>query len=165
FVKQQQLRVVNEAGGQGQPLFPTAGKRSGQLPAARGHAEAFQAFINGNLARRYAVNLRDEVQVFLDGQVFVKAEPLGHVANVLLDLAGIAADVKAQTRAATTIRRKQTAEHAQKCRFAAAVRAQKTVDLAAPHLHGNVVHHRAAAEPLRDALHVNDKVRWVHVHS
>ena len=127
--------------------------------AARGHAEPFQAFFHGGLALRHAVNVRDEIQIFLDGQVFVEAEPLRHVADVLLDLAGIAADVEAQTASAAAVGREQTAEHPQKRRFAAAVRAEKTVNLPAPHLHGNVVHDRAVAEPLRDALHVNHEIR------
>ena len=40
LVEQEQLRLVNEAGGEREPLFPAAGKLAGELllPAARGRA-------------------------------------------------------------------------------------------------------------------------------
>src|SRR5208283_5311577 len=126
----------------------------GKLAASRGHAESFETFFHGRLAFRHAVNARDEIQIFLDSQVFVKAEPLRHVADVLLDLARFSANVEAQTTSTAAVGLEQTAQHPQERRFAAAVRAKKAVNLTAPHLHRNVVHDRAVAEPLRDALNV-----------
>ncbi len=95
--------------------------------------------------------------------VFVKAEALRHVADVLFDLAGFLANVEAEATATAGVGRQQAAKHPQKGRLAAAVRAQKPVNLAAPYLHGDVVDDRAATKSLGDALHVNDEVARVHV--
>ncbi len=44
LIEQEQLRFVDQARGQREPLFPAAGKRAGELFAARHHAETFEAF-------------------------------------------------------------------------------------------------------------------------
>ena len=49
LVEQEQLRFVNQAGRQREPLFPAAGKLSGKLFAPVDHAEAFKAFFDGGL--------------------------------------------------------------------------------------------------------------------
>jgi hypothetical protein len=72
LVEQQQLRLVNQAGRQREPLFPAAGKRAGQLPPPLDHAEPFQTFFHGRFALRQLVKPRDEIQVFLDGQILVE---------------------------------------------------------------------------------------------
>ena len=101
---------------------------------------------------------RDEIEVFLDGQILVKAEPLGHVADVLLDLGASRAEIEAEAGAAAVVGREQAAEHAQEGRLAAAVRAEKAANLAGPHLHGDVVDDRAVAEFFRHAANVNGEV-------
>ena len=162
FVEHQQLRFVNQTRCQGEALLPTPGKGAGQLTAAGGHPQSLQALFHSGFSLWYTVNLRNEIEVFLNGQVFIKTEPLGHVADVFFDFARIPQDIVAQTKSAARVGREQAAEHPQKRCLAASVRAEETVNLAPPHLHGNVVHHRAVTESLGDALDVNDQIGRVH---
>ena len=105
LVEQEQLRLVNQAGGQREPLFPAAGKLPGKLPAPVSHAEAFETFFHGGFALRHFVKPRDEIQIFLDGQILVKAEPLRHVADALFDLGDFAAEIEAEA----SVRRRRRA--------------------------------------------------------
>ncbi len=81
--------------GQGQALFPTAGQRSGQLLLAIGKAQALQRLVHPLAPPVQAVDPGGEQQVFLDRQVLVERELLGHVANLALDLFGLGDDVEA----------------------------------------------------------------------
>ncbi len=165
LVEQKQLRLVNQAGRQRKPLFPAAGKRAGELLAALHHAKAFQAFFDGGLALRNFVKPRDEIQILLDAQILVEAEPLRHVADALFDLGALCAKIQTEAASLAAVGLEQTAEHPQKSRLAAAVRAEEAVNLAGPHLHGDVVDDGARAEFFRDAAHVNDQIARVHCES
>src|SRR5664280_549960 len=157
LVEQKQLRLVNQARGQREPLFPAAGQFTGQLFAAFNHAEPLQAFFNGGFSFRHAVNACDKIQIFLDGQILVKTEPLRHVTDVLFDFGTLLAKIETETASFAAVRLEQTAEHPQKSRLAAAVRAEKTVNLAVTNLHGDVVDDDAVAEFFRDTVNVNDE--------
>lgn len=158
LVEQQQLRFVNQTRGQREPLFPSAGQSSGQLPTPLDHAETFQTFFDGVFAIGDAVNARDEFQIFGDGQIFIERKFLRHVADAFFDFGGLAAEIEAEATAFAAIGFEQAAEHPQKRRLAAAIRAEETVNLAVPHLHGDVVDDGALPEFFRDAAHVNDEV-------
>ena len=93
-----------------------------------------------------AVETRDEFQVLRDGEVLIQAEMLGHVADVALDLVGFAANVVAETGAASLVGSEQPAEHADGCGLARAVGAEEAVDLPASHLHGEIAHNLAPVE-------------------
>ena len=95
-----------------------------------------------------AVEPRDEFQVLAHRQVLIQAEALRHVADLALDLVGVAADVVAEAGALAAIGRQQAAEHADGGGLAGAVGAEEAVDRAALHLHRQVMHDLAAAERL-----------------
>ena len=73
LVEQEELRRVHDAGGERQALLPAARQRAGELPAARGQAEAVERL--GDLGARVgqAVEPGDEVEVLLDREVLVEA--------------------------------------------------------------------------------------------
>ena len=81
---------------------------------------------------------------------------------MLLDFGTLRAEIEIETLAAACIRLEQTAEHPQKRRLAAAVRAEKAVNLAVTDLHRDVIHDRAVAEFFCDAAHVNDEFTGAH---
>src|SRR6202035_1292395 len=97
-------------------------------------------------------------QVLADGEILPEREALRHVADVALDLSGLAHDVVAQARAFAAVRGEQSAEHANRRRLAAAVGAEKAENLAAAHAERKVLDHVVLAEMLVDAVHVDDDV-------
>ena len=156
LVQQQQLRVVQQAGGQRQALLPAARQGPGQLLAPAAQAQLFQRGVDLRAPPRHVVDAGDEVEVFFDAQVFVQAEFLRHVADLALDLARLAADVEAQASAAALVGREQAAQHADRGGLAAAVGAQKAVDLALAHLQVDPVDDGARPVALAQAAHVDD---------
>ncbi len=85
LVEKEQLGLVNEAGGEGHPLFPAAGKLSRQLLFTAREAELFDAVLDGLAPVLHAVHAGDEIEILGDAEVLVKAEALGHVAHLLFD--------------------------------------------------------------------------------
>ncbi len=156
------MRFVNQAGREREPLFPATRKRAGELFAACDHAETFEAFFDGGLTLRNLIQPRDEIQVFLDAQIFVERKSLRHVADVFFDLGALCAEIVAEAAAFTAVGLEQTAEHPQEGRLAAAVRAEETVNLAGSHLHGDMVDDGARAKFFRDVAHVNDEIGSAH---
>ena len=84
---------------------------------------------------------------------------LGHVADVALDLVGLAADVVAETGAAPLVGCKEPAQHADGRGLARAVGTQKAVDLPAPHLHREIAHDLAAVEGFGQAFDLDRNLR------
>ena len=80
-----------------------------------------------------------EGQVFLDGEVFVEAELLGHVADVLLDVGGVFADVHAEDGGVAGGEGDEAAEGADDGGFAGAVGAEEAEELAAVEVEADVV--------------------------
>ena len=78
--------IVNQAGGQGQALFPAAGELARELLPAIRQSKSLEAFLDRLPALGHPIDAGDEVEVLLDGQVFVEAEALGHVTDLALDL-------------------------------------------------------------------------------
>ena len=162
FVEQQQLRLVNQTRREREALFPATGKRAGQLLAPLDHAEAFQTFFHGSLALRHFVEPRDEIQIFLDAQIFVERKFLRHVANAFFYLGALGTKIQTEATAFAAVGREQAAKHPQERGLAAAVRAEEAVNLAGPHLHGDVIDDRACAEFFRHAANVNGEVSGAH---
>ena len=155
LVEQQQLRLRQDAGAERQPLLPAARQLAGKLIGAGGKPEPAD-----RLARRlarigHAIDAGDEFEILANGQIGVEAEALRHVADIALDRVGLRADVVAEAGPLAGIRREQPAQHAQRRSLAAAVRPEKAVDLALRHLQAEVVHDRAWAEALGEAVHVD----------
>ncbi len=118
LVQQQQARLVHDAGGQRQPLFPAAGQRAGELVAPAGKAKLFQRPCDMILDRFQAVQAGNEFEVFTDCQVLVERELLRHVANLVLDLQALGPEVIAEHGAFAFVGRQQPAHHADRCRLA-----------------------------------------------
>ena len=155
LVEQEQLRLVDQARGQRQPLLPPAGKLSGELRCRS--ASPSRSRLSRTAWRRFwSEYIRATKSRFSrDAQVFPEAEALGHVPDLALDLLALGDHVVAEAGAAALVGAEQPAEHADERRLAAAVRAEEAADLAAADLQIDVIDDRAAAEALGHAAHVN----------
>ena len=155
LVQQQQLRIGQGAGAEREALLPAAGKLAGELSVATLQPQALDHLARGAAGVGHAIEPGDEFQILAHRQILVQRKALRHVADLALDLVGVAADIVAQTRSLAAVGRQQAAQHADGGGLAAAVRPEKAVDLAALDLHREVMHHLAAAERFGQAANVD----------
>src|SRR6185369_12160858 len=148
FVQEEQPGFVDQAGGQGQPLFPAAGKLSGQLPAASCQSEILKTLLDCAFTIRDRKHSCHEIQILGNAHIFIKAEALGHVADFPPDRLAIRDDVITEAGAASAIRAEQAAEHPDESRLAAAVGSEKAADISGPYLNVYSVDHSPSAESL-----------------
>src|SRR6202158_1160278 len=62
----------------------------GKLIAALGESHVCERLVDMTPALAHAIHAGDEVQVLAQGQIFPEGKPLRHVADVALDLLGLA---------------------------------------------------------------------------
>src|SRR6202790_5505878 len=158
LAQEQKWRMGKGAGAERQPLLPAAGKFAGELLFAPAKPEPLDHVARGAARVAHAIEPRDEFQVFAHRQILVQRKALRHVADLALDLVGVAADVVAETPALAAVGRQQPAQHADGGGLAGTVGAEEAVDGAALHLHRQIMHHLAAAERLCQALDVDRNV-------
>ena len=121
---------MQHAGSQGESLLPASREPAGELVPASG-----QPVVQHNPFQSYAavgqvVDTGDEIEVFLNRQIFIKAELLGHVADLVFDLPTSGEKVKPEARSLASIRFQKPAKHPDERCFSAAIRAEESVDLA-----------------------------------
>ena len=155
LVEEQQLRLVEQTRGEREPLLPAARQRTGELSRARGEAEPLEPFADPRLAVAHRVDPGDELEVLGDREVLVQAELLRHVPDAPLDLGRGGADVEAERRAGALVGCQQPAQHPDRGRLAAAVRAEKAHDPAPGHREIDVVHDCTPAIALGKAAHLD----------
>src|SRR5262249_53685285 len=160
--EQQQLRAWERASSERQPLFPTAGQFAGELCFPSRETEPLDCRAGGSDGMVDAINPSDEFQVFPYRKILIEAEALRHVTDLSLDLFSFRADVITQARSRSLVWREKTAEHANRGRLAGSVRAEEAIDRAALDLHGQVAHHRSAAEFFSQAMDIDDDIVRIH---
>src|SRR5205085_1539645 len=130
-----------------------------------GQPELFQALPHGLPPIFEVIHPRHKIEIFLNAQIFPKAESLRHVADLAFDRFALVDNIVTETSAAPIICPQQSAEHAQKCGLAASVRPEKSEDLADAHVEIDVIDHGVIAEALRHCMNVNDGVAVFHLGS
>ncbi len=153
---------MQHTGCQCQPLFPAAGQRAGQLVLPGLQAQLLQSLLYPLPALRHAIDPGNKIEVFPQAQIIIQPETLCHITNVSLDIGSLPDDVIAQRMAGTAIGCQQAAHHADRGGFAAAIRAEKAINLAASYLHGQVIHHQFVVKTLVQSFDINDPVVTVH---
>src|SRR4051812_15330979 len=93
-----------------------------------------------------SVDTAEETDVLINRQQFVQRESLRHVADALLHTLGIRGHVDAADRRGSRGWPKQSAQHADRRRFACTVAAQEAKNLAALHVEREMVHGNELAE-------------------
>src|SRR6185437_2216685 len=154
------LRIGQRAGAEREPLLPATGELARQLLLAAGQAKALDHLARGAACVVDAIESRHELQILPHRKVLIQREALRHVADLALDLVGVATDVVAEAGALAAIRRQQAAEHADGRGLAAAVGPEKAVDRAALDLHRQLMHDLAALERLGQAPDVDRDGSW-----
>src|SRR5208337_2499381 len=148
LVEQQEPRLVQHAGGEREPLFPAARELSRQLVAAVHEPHALHDLLDRRPAARHLVDAGDEVEVLEHRQVLVQAEALRHVADLTADFVRLSDDVVAEALARAAVGLEEPTEHADGRRLAAAVRPEKSADLALGDLQVEALDHLEVAEAL-----------------
>src|SRR5207247_745364 len=141
-----------------QALLPAAGERAGELVRALRQSQVRERLLDLLVAVGHAIHACDEAQVLANGEILPERKALRHIADVALDLFGLAHDVVPQAGALAAVGRKQPAEHADRGGLPAAVGAEKAEDLAALYGERKVLDDVVLAEVLVDAVHVDDDV-------
>ncbi len=139
---------MQDAGGEREPLLPAARQLARQLVAPVVEAHALHDLPHRRVAVRHLVDAGDEVEVLEHRQVLVEAEALRHVADLAADFVRLVDDVVAEALARAAVRLEQAAQHADRRRLAAAVRAEKAADLAFGDLQVEALDHLEVAETL-----------------
>ncbi len=141
-----------------QLLLHAAGELAGLAFAERLHAGHAQQFGQEPLALGAgdAEEVGVELHVFIDGQIDIEAEALGHVADRILNGLGVADHVMAGHPRLTLAGIQQAAQHAQRSGLAGAVRTDQPEDLAAGDLQVQVVHGRQGVEAPGEVPGAND---------
>ena len=123
LVEQQQPRRVDQRAGQPELLLHAAGKLARQPVGEGGQAGKGEQTFEDPLSFQpdHAPQIGVQVEVFLDGQIFVQPEPLRHVADRLPD-APHAGGIEAADRHAPRVREHQRRQQPQQRRLAGAVR-------------------------------------------
>ena len=98
-----------------------------------------------------------ELHVFVDGQIDIEAEALGHVADGVLDGLGFADHVMAGHPGLAFGGIQQAAEHAQGRGLACAIRADQSEDFAAGDVQVQAIHGRQGVEPPGEVPGANDR--------
>ena len=158
LVEQEETRLVHEAGGERQTLFPAAGQRACQLPAAGIKPQILQRIAHRLADRIELVEPGNESQVLLDRKILVEGKTLGHIADLALDLEPVGQEVVAEHGPMAGIRFQKTAHDADRRGLARAVGTQKAGDLATSNHHGDMIDNGLAIEALGQVVDVN------HVH-
>ncbi len=146
---------MKEAGREGHSLLPAAGELAGELLFSMREAQMFEAFSEGFFGIGNAIDAGDKGEIFLNREVLVKTEALGHVADLAFDRGAFADHIKSQASPLPSIGAEQTAKHPNEGRLAAAVGAEESVDLTLADAKVDLVNDRATVEALGHTAHID----------
>src|SRR6266550_1629253 len=140
---------MNETGGERETLFPSTGKVPRQLFLPFGEPEFLGAFPHCLPAVLHPVHARDEIEILFNAQILPETESLRHVTDFAFDCFTLRNHVVAQNLSVAVIGAKQSAQHSEKSRLAATVRAEEPVDFARAHRKIDVIDLSKLAKPFR----------------
>src|SRR5216683_1171912 len=132
---------MDDGAAESETLFPTAGEGADSAMQVGLEASEGEDFLDA-LARpvtRDAVDTGVEAEVLGDGEVFIEAEFLRHVADVALDVGGVFADVHAEDGAGAFSGCDESAEGFDDGGFAGAVGAEEAEEFSFVDVEGDVV--------------------------
>ena len=116
---------MDQCAGQAELLLHAAGQLASKELAKVGHPRCSQQLLRTLLAKadRDLEQVGIKANILIDGEVFIKSEPLRHIADVRLHLFGIGDDVDAINCYVTVVRPHHTGKHAHRRGLATAIRA------------------------------------------
>jgi hypothetical protein len=131
---------------------------SGELVRSPGQTHSRYHILHRLPAVAHLIDPGDEIEVFKHREILVEAEALGHITDLSPNARRIRDNVQPETGSAAAVRRQQTAEHADRRRFAAAIGAEEAADLACGHLQIQAMHDFMCAKAFLQVAHVDDEV-------
>jgi hypothetical protein len=154
LVKQQQARRAQQHTGQTELLFHAARQPAGQAVHERGETRQSHELVIAGLPldRRESLQIRVEIQVFFDAEVFVQAEALGHVAHHLLNRERLGADIETHDPQLACVRQQQATGQAHESGLAGRVRSDQSGDLAPADLQVDIVQRGGALRVTGESL-------------
>jgi len=164
LVEEEDGRFVQDGAAEREPLLPAAGEGARQgAPLLRqaGHPEDGIGPLR-QPCRRHAIDAAEEFDVFPDREIVVERELLGHIADGLLHVLGLAGDIEAVYFGPPGSRRQQAAQNPDRGRLPRPVRPQEAEDFAAPDVERDVVDGDEATEALDQVFGPDGDVRVGH---
>src|SRR6516165_12482818 len=128
LVEQQELRLVQDAGGKRKALFPAAGELRGKLVATVSEPHALHDATHCLACVGHLVNACHEIEILEHRQVVVEAELLRHVADLVADQWRLPDDVEPKTGAVSAVGDEEPAQYANGGSLAATIGAEKAAD-------------------------------------
>ena len=168
FVEEQQLGLVQQRGGQRDPLPLARREPGGELAQPLREAQAVGEFGDARLQRGVAepVDGPEEAEVLLDREVGVERELLAHVAEPPLPRLGVAHDVETAEPLHRPGRgRQQPGQHADRRGLARPVRAEEAEHAAARQVEADLVGRDERAETAREVADLDEGAGRVHASS
>src|ERR1700730_14327455 len=95
---------MNETGGQGEPLLPSARKLAGELALSVFQTELCNTLLDRRTAVFDVVHARDKIEILCNAQIFPETESLGHVADFAFDRFALCNHVVTQHLTAAVVR-------------------------------------------------------------
>jgi hypothetical protein len=149
--------LMHQHTGQAEFLFHATGQLAGRAPQKGqqvGKAkETFLAAIA--LGADDTEDVHEKIDIFLDRQVLVQAEALGHVSDAMLDQVFVLYGIEAFDIDGSGRRPDHGGDHSQKGGFSRSVGPQKPYGLPSGHADGRVVHGCQLAECFTDMIHLD----------
>ena len=141
LIEQQEFRRADKGAGEAELLLHPARQPASQTLDKRTERRHFhQLWITlAPLVDPNPMQIRVEVEVFLDAEILVQPESLRHVANAVLDLLGVGGNVDAQDAQLTGIGGHQSSGQTHERGLPRSIGSDQRSERAAPDFEGNVV--------------------------
>src|SRR5262249_11507626 len=158
LVEQQELRLVQDAGGKRKALLPAAGKLRGKLVATAGEPPALHDATHYRACVGHLEDACHEIEILEHRQVVVEAELLRHVADLAADQRRLPDDVEPETGAVSTVGDEEPAQYANGGGLAAAIGAEKAADFTLGDLQAQPIDYLQGTEALSQVMDIDDIV-------
>jgi len=154
LVEKQQLRFVQNRGGEREPLLEAAGKVGGEFAFATDQAGEFErdAPARVQLFAPHAIRASVKIQILDDVQIGVQTEFLRDVPDATANRFGMMHDIESEHVRRAARRMQETQEHFHRRRLARPVRSEETKNLAARDGERNMIDRGELAELARQFL-------------
>ena len=152
LVDHKHLGIVQQRGGDGDPLAGAVGEAFHGLAQIRFEVEARDELARGgfDVLLRHAEQLPDETEEFPGRELFVEEREVGHVGEAAAHLQGLGLHIMAGHQDATGRGFDQAGDHLDRGGLAGGVGAQHGKELPALHREGHVVDGGEVAKALRE---------------
>ena len=149
---------MEKTGREGETLFPSSGKLTGELLLPSFEAESGDALPDDPASVFHPIHAGDKVEILGDAEIFVEAETLCHVSDLAFDLLTFPDDVKPKAGATPGIGAEEAAEHTNEGGLATSIWAEEAIDFALANLQIDPVDDGAIPEAFCHPSHIDGEL-------